>query len=116
MKYQVITAHRSEYPNPIMMTKGDKLIIGEKSDDNEIWNDWYLCEAPNHVTGWVPKQVITFFNDNEGEASEDYSAKELNVEEGEHLIATKELNGWVWCQNPSSKEEGWVPLENLTQI
>lgn len=116
MKYQVIKKHQSEFPNPIIFSKGERLIIGEKSDEREAWNDWYFCEAPNQIKGWVPKQVIKWLSDNEGEALEDYSAKEMDVDKGEILIGVKELNGWVWCQNSSSKEEGWVPVENLILV
>ena len=116
MKYQVIKKHRSEFPNPITITKGDKLIIGEKSDENEAWNDWYFCEAQNNIKGWVPKQIIKWLNNNEGEALENYTAQEIDIDEGDILTGTKILNGWLWCQNPASKEEGWAPIENLIQI
>lgn len=116
MKYQVIKEHRSEFPNPIIILKGDKLVIGEKSDEHEAWNDWYFCETRDQVKGWVPKQVIKWLKGNEGEALEDYTAKEMDVDEGEILSGTKILNGWIWCQNLSSKEEGWVPAENLIHI
>ena len=116
MKYQVIEQHRSEFPNPIIVTKGDKLIVGEKSDENEIWNNWYLCETQHHVTGWVPGQIIKMLSDNEGEVLEDYSAKEMDVDVNDQLVGTRELNGWIWCQNLASNEEGWVPAENLKRI
>ncbi|PHI28902.1 SH3 domain-containing protein [Budvicia aquatica] len=99
MKYRVIKQHTSEYPNPIVMAKGDRLIIGEKFDDNQAWNDWYFCETQDRVKGWVPKQVINWLSGNQGEV----------------LTGIKELNGWIWCQHPDSKEEGWVPAENLVQ-
>ncbi len=116
MKYQVIKMHRNEFPNPIIISKGDRLIIGEKSDEHEAWDDWCFCETQDQIKGWVPKQVIKWVSDSEGEALENYCAKEMDVNDGEILIGAKILNGWVWCQNPSSKEEGWVPVENLVQI
>ena len=116
MKYQVIKKHKSEFPNPIIITKGDKLIIGEKSDKHEAWNDWYFCETQDQIKGWVPKQIIKWLSDNEGEVLENYSAQEMDVDEGALLTGTKKLNGWIWCQNLSSKDEGWVPLENLVQV
>ena len=48
MKYQVIKTHQSEFPNPIMISKGERLIIGEKYDEHDAWNDWYFCETQNH--------------------------------------------------------------------
>ena len=116
MKYQVIKMHRSEFPDPIVIFKGDRLIIGEKYEGPESWNDWYFCETPSQTTGWVPRQVIKWLCDNQGEAQQHYSAKEMDVDEGEVLIGIRSLNGWIWCQHPVSKEEGWVPAENLVQI
>lgn len=116
MKYQVIKKHINEFPEPITIFKGDKLMIGEKSDAHEAWNDWYFCETQSQLTGWVPKQVIKFLKDNEGEVLENYTAKEMDVDEGEILIGERELNGWIWCKKDSSGEEGWIPSENLVHI
>ena len=112
-KYTVIKMHTSEFENPLMLSMGDRLIIGEKSDDYEAWDGWYFCETEKHSKGWVPEQIIKWLGDKEGEALEAYWAKEMNVEKGEVLMGSQILNGWVWCQRPSTKEEGWVPLENL---
>lgn len=116
MKYQVIKKHKNEFPNPIIISKGDKFLIGEECDENEAWNDWYFCETQGQIKGWVPKQVIKWLSDGKGEALEDYSAKEMDVDEGDVLIGVKVLNGWVWCQHASSEEEGWVPIENLVKM
>ncbi len=115
MEYRVIKQHTSEFPNPMVISKGERLTVGEKSDDNEAWKGWYFCETQDQIKGWVPMQIIDWFNDHEGEARESYSAKEMDVNVGEVLTGTKELNGWIWCQHPDSKEEGWVPAENLVQ-
>ena len=116
MKYRVIKTRKSECQNLVIIFKGDKLIVGEKYNECEDWGDWYFCEVQNHIKGRVPKQVIKWLSRNEGEALANYFAKEMSVEVGELLIGTQALNGWIWCQNFSSQEEGWVPLENLVQI
>lgn len=116
MKYQVIKKHINEFPNPITFSKGEKLLIGEKSDEHEAWDNWYFCETQDQLKGWVPGQIIKWLNDEEGEALENYYAKEMDVGEGEILMGERVLNGWVWCKNLTSNEEGWVPAENLTQI
>lgn len=115
MEYRVIKQHTSEFPNPMVISKGERLTVGEKSDDNEAWKGWYFCETQDQIKGWVPKQVINWLSGNQGEALENYTAKEMDVSEGEVLTGIKELNGWIWCQHPDSKEEGWVPAENLVQ-
>ena len=113
MKYQVIKRHQSEFPNPVIISRGEKLVIGEKYEENKAWNDWYFCETEDRNKGWVPKQVLQWLGGSVGEALEDYSARELNAEEGEVLAGSQALNGWIWCRNPASGEQGWVPVENL---
>lgn len=115
-RYQVIKKHRSEFPDPVVISKGDKLVIGEKYEEHEAWNDWFFCETQDGARGWVPKQVLHWLGSHEGRALEDYSAKEMDVEKGEVLIGLKSLNGWIWCRHPSSGEEGWVPAENLVPV
>lgn len=115
MNYKVIKPHRSEFPNPITFSKGDTLSVGEKYEGDEDWEDWYYCETTSQIAGWVPKQIIRWISDGEGEALEDYTAKEMDVDEGDVLTGARVLNGWVWCQNHASKEEGWVPMENLVR-
>ena len=58
MKYQVIKRHQSEFPNPVIISRGEKLVIGEKYEENKAWNDWYFCETEDRNKGWIPKQVI----------------------------------------------------------
>ena len=116
MKYQVIKMHRSEFPDPIVIFKGDSLIIGEKYEGPESWDNWFFCETLSQTRGWVPGQIIKWLQGNEGEAQQNYSAKEMDIEEGDILIGINHLNGWIWCQHPVSEEEGWVPAENLVQI
>lgn len=113
MKYIVIQPHRSEFPDPITFKQGASLTIGEKYEGPEGWEDWYFCTIPGHEGGWVPRQIIERIEGNIGQALEDYTAFELDVDAGEMLMGTRTLNGWVWCQLLSREGEGWVPLENL---
>lgn len=46
---------------------------------------------------------------------EAYTARELDVRVGERLIASRNLNGWLWCSREDSAESGWVPQANLVQ-
>ncbi|EOG8283785.1 SH3 domain-containing protein [Salmonella enterica subsp. enterica serovar Newport] len=102
--------HRSEYPDPITFTKGTPVVIGEKYEGNENWINWYFCTVSNHPGGWVPAQLIEQSDKpGYGIANDDYTAKELDVNEGERFQAIKHLNGWVWCRRLSDNEIGWVP-------
>ncbi len=116
MKYLVIKAHRSEFPDPITLKQGDRLTIGEKYNGPEQWDGWYFCTTPGHAGGWVPQQIIERLYGDEGRALEDYTAAELDVDAGDLLTGAKTLNGWIWCRHLSEDSEGWVPLENLQRV
>ncbi|MCD5322204.1 MULTISPECIES: SH3 domain-containing protein [Pontibacillus] len=108
--YIVIKNHISNYPNPIKLTKGQSVIVGEAYMGEENWDNWIYCHTEDlKLEGWVPEQII----DTCGKVLEDYVAKELNVHIGELLFKQKELNGWFWAQKLNSFNEGWIPNENV---
>ena len=114
MDYIVIKEHRTEFPNPIILKQGEKIIIGEES--SEDWLNWVFCtKTDGSNKGWVPKQIIKHI-DNCGEITEDYSAKELDIDEGTIVEGIKELNGWLWLKNKNTNEIGWVPMENVKKL
>lgn len=115
-KYLVVQDHTSEFPRPITFERGAPLIVGEKYEGPEGWENWILCESPGQEPGWVPAQILEIFADNTARALEDYTARELNVREGELLLGSRMLNGWVWCEKSGGSESGWVPLLNLQEI
>jgi len=109
MTYIVIEQHETEYPNPIKLKAGERVIIGEESTDT--WFNWVFCtKIDGSNEGWVPKQIIEY---DSGIISQDYSAKELNVEKGMIVEGIKELNGWLWSKIKSTDEKGWIPLEKI---
>jgi hypothetical protein len=114
-EYRVIQNHTSEHPQPITFAKGAPLAVGEKYEGPEGWDNWLFCETPGQIGGWVPAQIIEIVNDKTARAREDYTARELNVREGDLLLGTRILNGWVWCKRIDSLESGWVPLANLQE-
>ncbi len=114
-KYIVIQDHTSEYPEPITFEKGTPLIVGEKHEGSEGWDNWYFCESPGQQGGWVPAQVIEDVNVKNTYAIEAYTARELNVQKGDLLFGSRTLNGWVWCRRPDSEESGWVPFSCLQE-
>ncbi|MFN3880491.1 MAG: SH3 domain-containing protein [Nitrincola lacisaponensis] len=115
-KYVVIIPHESEFPEPITFKKGDPLLVGEEYKGSEGWDNWILCTTPGQKPGWVPGQIIERFGNLHGKALDDYTAKELNVLEGDLLLCSKSLNGWLWCEKLTSAESGWVPLGNLKEV
>lgn len=115
-RYLVASSHESEFPSPITFRKGDPLVVGEQYEGSEAWDNWFFCSTPGEEPGWVPGQVIERLGGSNGRALDDYTARELNVLEGELLIGTRILNSWVWCEKLISKESGWVPLDNLKEV
>ncbi len=116
MKYIVVARHRSEFPRPICFAKGRLIVIGQKYEGPEGWDNWYLCRTPDGLEGWVPGQLIEQIRPGKGKALEDYTALELNVDAGDVLTGTRTLNAWVWCHRSSDAGSGWVPLKNLQEI
>lgn len=114
-QYLVIQDHTSEYPEPITIEKGAPLTVGEKYEGPEGWDNWLFCESPGQKGGWVPAQIIEIVNDKAARAREDYTARELNVRQGDLLLGSRTLNGWVWCKWSGSLESGWVPLSCLQE-
>jgi len=121
MKYLITENHRTEYPNPISLEQGEKVILGKTSEEtvgetsyDENWPNWVFCtKMDGSNEGWVPNQIITHDGDH-GYANEDYSAKELDVDKGATMQGIKEMNGWLLGE--CNRETGWVPLDKLQKI
>jgi len=123
MKYIVKENHRTEYPNPIILKQGEKVIVGKTSEEtvgetpyDENWTGWILCtKLDKSNDGWVPEQIIQIENDF-GIITEDYSAKELDIDKGVVVEGIKELNGWLLSENKNTNEIGWIPMDKLEKI
>lgn len=114
-RYLVIQDHTSEYPEPITFEKGAPLSVGERYEGPEGWDNWLFCETPGQKGGWVPAQIIEIIDDQQARALESYTARELNVRQGDVLLGTRILNGWVWCECTERRESGWVPRAHLQE-
>lgn len=114
--YLVLTAHRSEYPEPITFAAGAPLTVGERYAGPEGWDEWYLCSTPGQVSGWVPAQVIDASNPAGAVARQAYTARELDVDPGQRLDGGETCNGWVWCTRASDHHTGWVPLSHVQPL
>ena len=115
-EYIVTEKYETQYPNPITLTAGEKVIIGEEHEatENENWENWIYCtKTDNSNSGWVPKQIIDYESER---IVRDYSAKELTVEKGVALEGIENLNGWLLSKNKLTGETGWIPMENIKPI
>ena len=115
MDYVVIKNYRAEFLDPIILKQGEKILIGDEID-LEYGPNWAFCKKiDGSNSGWVPKQIIQYEGDY-GIIIEDYTAKELTIDEGTIVEGIKELNGWLWLKNKNTNEIGWVPMENLKKL
>jgi uncharacterized protein YgiM (DUF1202 family) len=105
---RVVSAHQSAYPDPLIITQGEALTIGEKESE---WGGWLWCTNQQGKSGWVPEKYLRRTGDT-GNALRHYNATELSVEVGEELIMGKEESGWIWCTNRQG-QSGWVPAANV---
>ncbi len=114
LRFIAIARHGSEFPDPVTFTKGTPLVIGEKYEGDEDWDNWHFGTVPDHSGGRVPEQLLERgIEPGHGVAKDDYTAKELGVNEGNGFQATKFLNGWLWCRRLSDNDMGWVRMDVL---
>ncbi len=105
----VISAHIAIYTDPIIVRKGDVLLLGKL----DIWDGhtWIWATSKEMKCGWVPDNLAC---EKGGKmvAGYDYSAVEISCNSGDIVDVTHEDHGWAWC-NTENNEEGWIPLRNL---
>ena len=77
---KIIAPHRSNYPDPIRVSEGEKVRVGERYMGNENWDHWIYCYT-----------------------------EEPEREVNERVFPLRELNGWLWVKTFSTAEVGWIP-------
>lgn len=113
VRFEVMKEHRSNYPSPIALLKGQAVIVGERYDGPENWNGWIYCRTTCGTQEcWVPEQIIKGRGDT-GLILDDYTARELDADIGEKVLGLRELNDWIWCEKATGGDAGWLPASNL---
>ncbi|HQY19256.1 MAG TPA: hypothetical protein PK294_01650 [Ignavibacteria bacterium] len=108
--FKILTSYKSIYKDPIVVIPGEIVKILE-IEKEEKWKGWIKVESTSN-TGWIPIQIIEFSDDgNTGKILENYSAKELDVGQGDLIQKIYSLNGWSWSKKIIDNEEGWIPDE-----
>ena len=107
----VIKSHQSDFPNPLILKKGEKLKVSPKKTN---FAGWIWLTAPDGNSGWVPENFTEKTEDG-CRMSVDYDATELSVTVGENLTILSEESDWAWCIN-SKNQNGWVLLENVRKF
>lgn len=49
MKNYTVKKHRSNYPNPLTLVKGQSVIVGEVYKGTENWEDWIFCTTNKDI-------------------------------------------------------------------
>lgn len=107
---KIIAPYTIQYTNPITLRAGDTVTLGEEEQE-EKWKGWIWAESADNK-GWIPIQVVEIAEDRAtGKVIEYYTAKELGVEAGDEVEPERSLNGWSWCKNLRTGDEGWIPDE-----
>ncbi len=104
MKGKVIQDYQAQYPDPIVMKKGENITLGRRDPE---WPGWVWCTDIRGKSGWVPESYIEGHGESD-RALQDYSAIELTVRAGEELILSQLESGWYWATNQDD-QSGWVP-------
>lgn len=108
--YKIIKEYHTQYEHPIILNVGEKVNLGEEEKE-EKWKGWIWAESEFNK-GWIPKQILKISHDKKtAVVLEFYSAKELNVMNGDLVEKIKSLNGWTWAKNLRTQNEGWIPDE-----
>ncbi|MDG5814307.1 SH3 domain-containing protein [Chitinispirillales bacterium ANBcel5] len=112
MNYRVVKEYSTEIEHPIRIEQGEILQVVEESDSDGDWADWVLCKG-KHKEGWVPKQYLDI-KGKRATSLRDYDAQEHNLAIDELLVASYELNGWIWAVKENAPETwAWAPLNHL---
>jgi len=107
----VIKNHKSEFPRPLVLKKGERL---KANLEKTGFAGWIWCTATDRNSGWVPENFTERYGD-DCRMLVDYDAAELSVTMGEELTVLSEESDWVWCINDKNKK-GWVPLKNVKKL
>ena len=111
MKRLVLTAHRSNYPDPIAFGCGEIVSLGRTDDE---FPGWIRTRLQNGKEGWAPQDILEPRADGTAIANSSYDARELDTAPGDILEVVRELQGWFWARNAEGRE-GWVPLKTTEE-
>ena len=111
MPARVLKSYTTQYPDPIVLSKGDAVVVGERDTDFPGWI-WATAVATGK-SGWVPEHFLLITGEL-AESRRDYSARELTVSEGDIVTIREEILGWALVETEAGGA-GWVPLSHLAR-
>jgi hypothetical protein len=55
MMVRVVTEHRAEFADPIVVKAGDTVSVEDRTSG---WPGWVWCVGPDGRSGWVPEAIL----------------------------------------------------------
>lgn len=111
MQVKVISPHEASYPYNVILSPGERINFENRESD---WPGWFWCIKANGQAAWIPASYIDC-QGAQGIVLKSYNSIELTVIPDEILEISETESGWGWCTNGCG-QQGWVPLNNLSQI
>ena len=98
---QVVTAWRATYDPALSVQAGERVTLGRRDDEFPGWQ-WVV--NADGLGGWLPDSFL-----DQDRVAADFNTQELTVTTGDNLVLGAMQDGWIWCRNPDTGAEGWVP-------
>ena len=108
---KIIKEYESPFLNPLILKKGEKLLLEDKECE---WEGWIWANTKEGQSGWVPKSYLRI-SKMSAELLIDYDATELSASIGQTFLIEKQESGWIWVTSKNGKY-GWIPLKNVEII
>jgi SH3-like domain-containing protein len=109
-KLRVTRPYNIQYSDPISVRAGERLTIGRRDDAVPGWR-W--CTASDGREGWIPVELLSG-EEPQTTILQDYSARELQVVDGEEVMIEEARHGWLRVRNQNGTR-GWIPADCVKQ-
>ena len=107
---RVIEDYKSAYPDPLRLSKGDRVAVEERECE---WPGWLWATDTSGKAGWIPAAYLSVTGD-AGELLRDYDATELDARDGEAVHVLERESGWALCRKTDGSV-GWLPAGVLAE-
>lgn len=107
----IATDYVAQYADPIDVEAG--AVVRVEHEDPQFPGWWWCC-APDGRCGWVPSTLLdpTPRPGTAARLRQDYSARELSVQQGEQVSILSEHAGWLFVRTATGVS-GWIPANHV---
>lgn len=109
MRARLIRDYRSQYHDPVRFARGETVTLGARDTQ---WPEFLWATDAGGRSGWVHQDFVAG-DSGEVLAARDYSARELDADEGARVRLLERAGGWWWVENERG-EQGWLPENDLS--